>query len=197
MINPFKLFYRLGFTPWEQVGDSGQAQISRLLMREDLAEAPYGKALDIGCGRGGHSIELARRGWEVTGIDFVPQAVRQARQKAAAAGVDARFLQGDATTMASIVGSGYRFMLDVGCFHSINPAGRAAYAREATAVAVPDAVLLLFAITGGTRRPLPPGIDPQQIEATFSDWKLTESEPAAMPPRLKNVSARWLRFQRR
>lgn len=44
-----------------------------------------------------------------------------ARAKAAGAGVDVRFLHADVTDMAETVGSGYTFLLDVGCFHGLKP----------------------------------------------------------------------------
>ncbi|HEU4948262.1 MAG TPA: class I SAM-dependent methyltransferase [Kribbella sp.] len=197
MITFWKVLYRLGATPWEHLGEAGAEQFDRLLAREDPPTAPYGKALDIGCGRGRHSIDLARRGWEVTGIDFVPRAIRQAKERAAGAGVDIRFVLGDVTRMAPIVGHGYRLLLDAGCFHTLDSAGQAAYAEQATAVSDPEAELLLFAFTAGTRRPMPPSITPQRVEEIFSDWKLSDSEPAALPPRMKDIEGRWFRFQRR
>ena len=52
--------------------------------------------LDIGCGTGRHAIELARRGWTVTGIDLSADQLRRARAKARAAGVTVRFERRDA-----------------------------------------------------------------------------------------------------
>ncbi len=43
--------------------------------------------LDIGCGTGRHSIELARRGYSVTGIDLSANQLQRAEKKAKAAGV--------------------------------------------------------------------------------------------------------------
>ena len=55
--------------------------------------------LDIGCGTGRHAIELARRGYRVTGIDLSPAQIERARSKAAAAGVEADFRIGDARAL--------------------------------------------------------------------------------------------------
>ena len=48
---------------------------------------PIGRALDLGSGLGRATIYLARLGWEVDGVDFVPQAIAQASERAQQAGV--------------------------------------------------------------------------------------------------------------
>lgn len=65
------------------------------------AEAKRARArsiLDIGCGTGRHAIELARRGFEVTGIDLSAAQLRRAREQARAAGVTVDFRRRDART---------------------------------------------------------------------------------------------------
>jgi len=53
--------------------------------------------LDVGCGTGRHSIELARRGYAVTGIDLSSAMLAQAAAAADAVGVQVEWLQRDAT----------------------------------------------------------------------------------------------------
>ena len=53
-------------------------------------------ALDAGCGTGFLSFELAGRGHRITGIDFAPAMLTEARRKAAERGVSIRFEEGDA-----------------------------------------------------------------------------------------------------
>jgi ubiquinone/menaquinone biosynthesis C-methylase UbiE len=53
-------------------------------------------ALDVGCGTGFLSLELAGRGHRVSGIDFAPQMLAEARRKAAVQGLAVRFEEGDA-----------------------------------------------------------------------------------------------------
>ncbi len=55
------------------------------------------RILDIGCGTGRHAIELARRGYRVTGIDLAEGQLRRAREKATAASVTVDFQRCDAT----------------------------------------------------------------------------------------------------
>ncbi len=52
--------------------------------------------LDIGCGTGRHSIELAKRGYKVTGIDLSDSQLAEAKEKADEAGLSIRFLKHDA-----------------------------------------------------------------------------------------------------
>jgi ubiquinone/menaquinone biosynthesis C-methylase UbiE len=52
-------------------------------------------ALDAGCGTGFLCFELATRGHRVTGVDFAPAMIAEARRKAAARGVPMRFEEAD------------------------------------------------------------------------------------------------------
>ena len=94
----YKILYQVGFTPWEGSAEQPRAreQISAMFDREENERRPpSGSALDLGCGGGLWSIELARRGWQVTGVDIVPKALRTARERAEKAGVEVRFVEGD------------------------------------------------------------------------------------------------------
>jgi SAM-dependent methyltransferase len=61
--------------------------LSRLML------APGARILDVGCGPGRHAIELARRGYAVTGIDSSAAMIAAARDRAAAAAVSPEFHQ--------------------------------------------------------------------------------------------------------
>lgn len=52
--------------------------------------------LDIGCGIGRHSVELAKRGYRVTGIDLSENMLAKAKAKAETSGVKVKFLRRDA-----------------------------------------------------------------------------------------------------
>jgi SAM-dependent methyltransferase len=101
-------------------------------LRECVAKGAFrggGRIVDIGCGAGTNSIFLARSGFKVEGVDLAPGAVESARQRAAHAGVTAHFHACDALDMpfrtASMDGA-----IDVGCFHTVPPPLRRAFAEE-------------------------------------------------------------------
>jgi ubiquinone/menaquinone biosynthesis C-methylase UbiE len=63
------------------------------------------EVLDVGCGTGFLSLELAARGHSVTGIDFVPEMLALAIQKAATSGAAIRFEEADAENLPFDSGS--------------------------------------------------------------------------------------------
>jgi len=48
----------------------------------EYAPFPVRRVIDLGCGSGGHSVELARRGYEVLGVDLSEEMIARAREKA-------------------------------------------------------------------------------------------------------------------
>lgn len=65
-------------------------------------EIQYNKVvriLDVGCGTGRHAIELAKRGYNVTGIDLSADQLTRAKEKAQQAGVKVYFYEQDARTI--------------------------------------------------------------------------------------------------
>jgi SAM-dependent methyltransferase len=65
------------------------------LIQQTLELSERAAILDIPCGVGRHSVELARRGFHVTGVDFKAEYVADARARASDAGVQAAFEVGD------------------------------------------------------------------------------------------------------
>jgi cyclopropane fatty-acyl-phospholipid synthase-like methyltransferase len=70
------------------------------LIRE-LGLKPGVSLLDIGCGTGRHSVELARRGYQVTGIDLSSGMLAEAKKTAQDAGVQVTWIQVDAAQFST------------------------------------------------------------------------------------------------
>lgn len=176
----YRLAYSIGFHPWEDAATDQPfvEKIGEVLDREANGSLPHGRALDLGTGSGVWGIELARRGWEVTGVDIVEKALRRAGERIAEAGVDMRLVRGDVTALREAdVGSGYRLLLDTGTFHGLTSAQREAMGREVTAVAAPEATLLLL-VWPPRLRPLIRGASRSDVAAAFPGWTITDVEPS-------------------
>lgn len=189
----YHLMYRLHITPWERYRTAAAGNVARLLNRELHERTRPGRALDLGCGLGHYTRELAHQGWDATGIDAVERAVRRAR----ALGSDGvRFLVGDVRDLAPELGR-FDFFLDVGCLQALRAADLARAAASITAHANPAATLLMLAF-GNRLRWFVDGLTRAEIEQAFAGWTLLETEPAqtrglGFPMNL--TSPRWYRLR--
>jgi cyclopropane fatty-acyl-phospholipid synthase-like methyltransferase len=75
------------------------AEVEFLIEELELKEGA--SLLDVGCGTGRHSIELARRGYHVTGIDLSSGMLAEAKKAAQAAGVVVTWIQSDAAQFST------------------------------------------------------------------------------------------------
>ena len=140
---------------------------------------------------------MARNGWDVTGVDFVPRPIRVARAKAVAANLSVTFLVGDVTRLHQLpIEPGFDLLFDQGCFHSLPEAAQPAYAREVTRIARSGATYLLYAFgrqpEGRRGRFFPKGITPDEVRRRFSDFELVEARPGTDP-----FGSHWYTLRRR
>ena len=178
----FRLAYRLGSMPW----DRGVPPPELIEVIDGARRLPTGRALDLGCGTGTTTVYMASNSWQVTGVDFVPRAIRTARAKAAAARMSVAFLVGDVTRLHELpIEPGFDLLFDQGCFHSLAEAAQPAYAREITRMARSGATYLLYAFgrqpERRRRRFFPKGVTPDEVRALFSDFELVEARPGTDP----------------
>jgi SAM-dependent methyltransferase len=172
----YRTLYRLGMRIWER-------QVPPVDLVE-LVEGPDalrpGRALDIGCGTGTDSVYLAAHGWDVTGVDMVPQALAAARRRAAGAGVSPRYLEGDATRLPELgIGRDYALLLDFGCYHTLPEDQREPYVESVSGVAAPGANMLLFGFgSPPALAPMHSGVTPDEIRQRFGrrGWELLSAE---------------------
>ena len=132
---------RLNFSLWYLFNPPWDSGISPPELLDFIAEHPPGRAIDLGCGTGTNVLTLAQHGWEVTGIDFAPQAIQAARRKLAAADIRADLTVGDVTNLKGISGK-FDLGLDIGCFHGIP--SRSAYLSELSRVLAPGGYWLMY-----------------------------------------------------
>jgi SAM-dependent methyltransferase len=68
-------------------------------IEQEIGQDKSVKIIDIGCGTGRHSIELTKRGYNVTGVDLSENQIGRAREKAQEAGVTIDFQIQDARNL--------------------------------------------------------------------------------------------------
>jgi SAM-dependent methyltransferase len=200
----YQFAYSIGFHPWEDAGTDPQFvnKFSEMIDREEIGRGPpFGTALDLGTGSGIWGIQLAKRGWQVTGIDIVEKALLRARERVKQANMNMRLVKSDVTALrASGIGTGFRLVLDTGTFHDFDGARQQAMGREIDAVAAPDATILLL-VWPKRVRPLIRGATRDEIEAAFPRWKITHVEAShfRLPKILEMIlrpDEHWYRLRR-
>ena len=201
----YRFAYSIGFHPWEDAATDPPfvSKFQEMIAREESGRTPpFGSALDLGTGSGIWGIELAKRGWQVTGIDFVEKALDRARERAQRSGVNVKLVNGDVTKLRNAgVGTGFRLVLDTGTFHDFDIATQQAMGREIDAVAATDATVLLL-IWPKRKRPLIRGATRDEIEAAFPGWTIAAVEASHFRlPKVMELILRpdehWYRLRRR
>ena len=110
---------------------------------EFLGTIQVGRAIDLGCGTGTNAIRMSQMGWVVTGLDFVPAAISQAKQKARRSGANVDFRVGEVTRLDGIDGP-FHFALDLGCYHSMTVTEKSAYLRQLERVMDPGGIWFVY-----------------------------------------------------
>jgi cyclopropane fatty-acyl-phospholipid synthase-like methyltransferase len=180
--NTFESAYA-GQAPW----DIGRPQKPF----NDMADRISGSVLDAGCGTGDTALLLARRGCNVTGIDFIEEAINRARRKAAERGVQATFTVKDAMTLKDWT-ERFDNVIDSGLFHVFSDEDRRRYVEGLATVLRPGGRLFLMCFSDeepgeqGPRR-----VSKEELHAAFAaGWSIESVEPtrAEVRPDLKDLS---------
>jgi SAM-dependent methyltransferase len=193
----YALLYRFGITPWERYVKAAAASIGARLDREEAERShPFGRAIDLGCGRGLYTQELARRGWEVVGVDNVPRAIDAANRRGV---TGATFVVGDVTDLAPGDLGTFDFFFDVGCFQCLSSEQRLGEGRAVSALANPGATLLMLAFQPTSMRSVAGGVSRAEVEAAFPGWEMLSVEPAdttGLGWPLNKTAPQWYRLRR-
>lgn len=157
--------YARGHTPW----DTGIVPPEVIALAGSL---PPGRALDLGCGTGTSAIYLASRGWRVVGVDFVGPAIQMARRKARLAraqfpSMQLDFCRADVTRLDFLDGP-FDLVLDVGCFHGLDEAGRGRYAAHLARLTRPGATFVVYAFAPRERAGQRIGVTEGQLRQQFA-----------------------------
>lgn len=189
--------YRLGMTPWEKYGTTAAASIAAVLDREEQGRArPLGRALDLGCGRGQFTPELARRGWEAVGVDYVPAAIEAARGRSPR---DVTYVVGDVTNLTAASLGHFAFFLDIGCFQGLDAGQRRAAGAGISALADPGATVLMLAFGPSRYRRLVGGVSQDEVEAAFPGWEVLAvdaAQTAGLGWPMSRTRPQWYRLRR-
>jgi SAM-dependent methyltransferase len=84
------------------------------------------KAITLGCGVGRETIYLAKKGFDVIGLDFSPTAIKKAQRNARAAGVEVPFIVDDLTNLQHVSGT-FDLVTDFGALNDMNQKARDLY----------------------------------------------------------------------
>ena len=115
-------------TPWyeELFRDYGEKYDNESFAQGTIGECDFiekeingdkrAKILDIGCGTGRHALELARRGYNIVGIDLSASLLKKAKAKATAAGLHVVFRRCDARELPFTAEFDLAIMLCEGAF---------------------------------------------------------------------------------
>jgi ubiquinone/menaquinone biosynthesis C-methylase UbiE len=159
----FTKIYSDGNPPWE----IGKPQPPFV----EIADKVEGPVLDSGCGTGNTSLYFSARGLQVTGIDFVEEAIRRALTKAAERGLTVEFLVMDAMKLGEW-DERFASVIDSGLFHIYSGDERKMYVKGLAHVLKPGGRLFLFSFSDK----LPPemgGISERELYDIFSEgWDI-------------------------
>lgn len=185
-------------TPWERYAKVSGGHISQVFEHElEGRVPPFGRALDLGCGRGSYTADLDALGWDVTGIDAAPEAIAGAQARGDA---DVRYVLGDATQLSRAELGTFDLFVDIGCFQGLGRQQRRAMGAGVTTLANPGATLLMLAF-GWTRfRSMIEGVSQSEIEEAFAAWELLTvwaAPTAGLGWPMDRTSPQWYRMRLR
>jgi SAM-dependent methyltransferase len=152
-------------------------------VEQEVAGLPPGRAVELACGEGRNAIELAARGWRVTGVDFSAVALGKAAELAGGRGVEVDWQLTDVLTWSAPP----VYDLVLLAYLQLPPPSRAAVVSVAAAALAPGGSLLVVAhdarnLVDGTGGPRYPEVlwTPAEV-APLPGFRTVRAETAARP----------------
>jgi SAM-dependent methyltransferase len=134
-----EMFYKRATGPEELPWHSEKP--AQFLIEAASWRTTRGKALDLGCGAGVFSVYLAKQGFEVTGIDFIPRALEMAAQRARSEQVKINWVSADLLNW--ITEDKFDLVLDSGCLHTMNTRSMHRYKERLLSWTTPQSDFIL------------------------------------------------------
>jgi methyl halide transferase len=153
----------------EQAGwDKGQVAPPIARMLGEGMVLPSARIAVLGSGRGHEAFEAARRGFQVTAVDFAEEAAKAMRERSRKEGVQLEVLREDVFALNKLRPENFDAAIEHTCFCAIDVARRAEYAQMVHSILVPGGVFFgLFYAHGRPGGP-PFTTDEQEVRALFS-----------------------------
>src|SRR6516165_2348310 len=90
-----QFFYGLAVDFWRKAMPEEQTREEVGFIVEALNLQQGARVLDVPCGLGRHSIQLSRRGYQLTGVDLSAESIAEAKQNSEADGLRIEWIQAD------------------------------------------------------------------------------------------------------
>ena len=138
----YELLYRFPFVTIDTIFGSTSDIESLVKVAIDGRIKP-GRAITLGCGVGRETIYLAKHGFDATGVDFSPTAIKRAQSRAWDEGVTVKFVVDDLTDLQHVSGT-YDLITDFGALNDLNQYARDLYVQNVLPLTHKGSQYLMF-----------------------------------------------------
>jgi SAM-dependent methyltransferase len=174
----YEFLYRFPFMPIDWIFGATSMIENMVKLAVDGRISP-GRAITLGCGVGRETIYLAKNGFDVIGLDFSPTAIKRARRRAQAEGVQVSFIVDDLTNLQHVSGT-FDLITDFGALSDLSQEGRDLYMQNVLPLTHPGSSYLMMCFDNKVPR--------EEIEARFGDYftieLLDKKKEAGLPRQL-------------
>ncbi|MGB7094490.1 MAG: class I SAM-dependent methyltransferase [Anaerolineales bacterium] len=155
----YELFYSIPFISISWIFGSPHERKEYVQLVEN-GSLTVGTAIDLGCGEGSNAIYLSQKGFDVTGVDYSPTAIKRATTNAQAALVEVTFVEDDLTQLRHVNGT-FDLLVDFGAINDLNSGDRDLYLKNVLPLTHPGCHFILMCFTNS--------LPPDEIEGRFVD----------------------------